>query len=138
MSQSQPRRPPILVAIPDEWRTVVCQIVEHYGFPVLLALSHHEAVQLASDTHLSGIIVVSDWVVPSADGADSGVVTIVKHRIPTMTLVRRSNDFRWFESAYERPLHEYFTIPFSADEVVACMHSTGMLTQEEIDERGSP
>jgi hypothetical protein len=47
-----PDRPPILVANPDEWRIVVCQIVAHYGCPVLLAQSHHEAVQLASTAHL--------------------------------------------------------------------------------------
>jgi len=138
MPQSQQQRPPILIAVPDTWRTIVCRIVEHYGFPVLVALSHHEAVQLAANTHLSGIFVISDWVVPSADGADPGVVSLAKHRIPTITLVRKSSDYRWFEVAYERPYHEYFTIPFSVEEVIAFMRGTGMLPEAEVKEKEPP
>jgi hypothetical protein len=138
MLQYQQQRRPILIAVPDSWRTIVCRIVEHYGFPVLVALSHHEAVQLAIATPLSGIFVISDWVVPNAEGTAPGVVTLVKHRIPTVTLVRPSGDYRWFDVAYERPLHEYFTIPFSVEEVVAFMRSTGMLTEEEMRDKERP
>jgi DNA-binding NtrC family response regulator len=116
----------------------VSRIVEHYGFPVLVALSHQEAVQFAANTHLSGIFVISDWVIPSADGVDLGVATLVKHRIPTITLVRKSSDFRWFEAAYERPQHEYFTIPFSVEEVISFMRGTGMLTEVELKEKAPP
>jgi len=50
--------------------------VQHFGFPMLLAQSHHEAVQLALTAELSGIIVISDWVVPSSDDIDPGIVTL--------------------------------------------------------------
>jgi len=76
MAQFQHLRPPILVAIPDAWHVVICQIVQHFGFPMLLAQSHHEAVQLALTAELSGIIVISDWVVPSSDDIDPGIVTL--------------------------------------------------------------
>jgi hypothetical protein len=138
MSESQQERLPILIAVPDSWRTIACGIVEHYGFPVLVALSHHEAAQLAVAAPLSGIFVISDWVVPNAEGTAPGVVSLVKHRIPTITLVRPSGNYRWVELCYERPHHEYFTIPFSVEEVVAFMHSTGMLTEEEMREREPP
>lgn len=131
-------RPPILVAVPDTWRTVVCQIIEYYGFPVLVALSHHEAAQLAASTHLSGIFVISDWVVSNAEGTAPGIVSLVKHRIPTVTLVRPSGDYRWFDLAYERPQHEYFTIPFCVEEVVASMRATGILTEEEMRTKEPP
>lgn len=138
MSNFQQERPPILIAIPDSWRTIVCRIVEYYGFPVLVALSHHEAAHLAVAAPLSGMFVISDWVVPHAEGTAPGVVSLVKQRIPTITFVRPSGDYRWFDLSYERPHHDYFTIPFSVEEVVACMRSTGMLTEEEVQQKEPP
>jgi len=127
MAQGTSQRAPILVAIPDEWRSLVCCFLEQKGFSVLSVSSWDDASAAIQSRQLSGIVVVSEWAMASEDGATAGLVEIVKGNIPTVTLVRKIQDYRWFDEVYSRPLHEYCTIPFGLEELWAFMQSSGIV-----------
>jgi DNA-binding NtrC family response regulator len=118
----QPARHIVLVAIPDEWRTQVQQILEQNGYSVVMATSKDEARIILSESQLNGAVIVSDWAM-THEGSGASLIQLTKGRIPTVWMIQKSTPRQWFEELYQPPLHEFCTVPFAADELLVRLNT---------------
>lgn len=116
-------KPLILVAISDDWGTLVSQFLEQHGFLVRLAISPNEARAVLENLDLSAAILLSDWALTNSKDETLGLMAIAKNKVPTVCLITRQTwseaRERWFEELFHPPYHEYCSVPVDSDELLA-------------------
>lgn len=127
MSYNSDPLAPILIAIPDEWQNMISEFLVREGYPVLTASSLNDARRLIQSRSLRGLITVSDWAMTSEDGKVVGLMEAARGKIPSVTLIRKTESYRWFDEVFEPPFHEYCTIPFGLDELLNFMRRANMI-----------
>ena len=123
---------PILVAVPIEWSSQVCEHLKQHGFPVIATHSQEETLAMASKPEdLRGMIIVSDWAMSTENNENSNIIKLVKGKIPTVTLItetsRQQSGYRYMEEIFFPPSHDYATVPFDLDELTVRMQHVGMI-----------
>ncbi len=117
---------PILLATADHWIEMLTQFFQDAGLAVLPAPSYAAARAAIETAPISGIVAAFEWAVDAAD--QIGIVSLVRNRIPTITLVQRGDGYgRMFDQIYHRPLHEYMVIPLDLEGLYARMEKAGMI-----------
>ena len=119
--------PPILIAIPDEWREEVRIFLEQKSVNVIEATTLEQTLEIVRSTLLNGLIVVSDWTLTDVNAKGECLIESVKDKIATVTLISTGGSYAWFERVYHPPNHEYCTIPFGLDELYSYMKRSGMV-----------
>ncbi len=116
----------VLVAIPDEWRIEVQQLLQQNGYSVVAAASEDEARVILQERRLNGAIIISDWAI-AHEGGKAGLLPLAKGRIPTVCLVTertwREARERWFGELFHPPMHEYCSMPTAADELLTRLNA---------------
>lgn len=110
----------ILVAVPGEERELLGQCLEQGGFSVLLVPSKDETLSAIQAEAFRAIVMISDWAM--ASGETDGLMSIVRGKIPTVSLITQTTweeaRDRWFEELYHPPLHEYCSVPVSMEQLL--------------------
>lgn len=122
---------PILVAIPNEWNSRVCDYLKYHGFSVVTTFSLDETIQVMQKHEgLRGIIIVSDWAMETQNDPRAGIIKLAKGKLPTITLItetsRQESGCRYMDEVFFPPGHEYVTVPFDLEELAASMRKVGM------------
>ncbi len=122
---------PILVAVPNEWSSLVCEYLEKQGFAVVATHSQEEtASMIRGAKDLRGIVIISDWAMENQNDPAVGIVRSVQGKIPTVTIItetsRQQSGYRYMDEVFFPPSHEYMTAPFDLDQLAACMRKVGM------------
>jgi hypothetical protein len=123
---------PILVAIPNEWGSQVCDYLKNHGFPVVATSSPDETRAMVEKSgDLRGIIIVSDWAIETQNDSNVGIIKLVQGKLPTVTLITETSmqesGYRYMDEVFFPPSHEYMTVPFDLDELAARMRKVGMV-----------
>jgi DNA-binding NtrC family response regulator len=118
----------VLVAVPDDWRTNVSNLLINQNLTVLEASSYETALSVTKSQKLSAIVIDIDWIM-SKEGLFTTLKETIDKNIPVLMLVHSRRNYDWFEKAYDPPLHDYAHIPFSLDQVAAFMRRMGLLTE---------
>jgi DNA-binding NtrC family response regulator len=112
----------VLVALADEWREELRQVLEQAGFFVLMADSKDEASSMIRMQCPSAVVMISDWALESGKGNADGLMELVKGKVPTVSLISprtwQDADARWFDYLYHPPLHEYCSVPVDRQEII--------------------
>jgi len=112
----------VLIALADEWREMLQQVLEQAGFSVLLADSKNEALSIIQMQSPSAVVMISDWALESDKGKADGLMESVKGKIPTVSLISQRTwqdaRYRWFDYLYHPPLHEYCSVPVGREELI--------------------
>jgi DNA-binding response OmpR family regulator len=112
----------VLIAIADEWREPLRQVLEQAGFFMLLADSKDEALSIIQMQNPSAVVMISDWALESSKGKADGLMESVKGKVPSVSLISRRTwqdaQNRWFDYLYHPPLHEYCSVPVDAEELI--------------------
>jgi CheY-like chemotaxis protein len=136
MAQDYATSLPILVAIPDDWRAMVCGYLKQYGLSVSEASTYESAVACVRHESVRGIIMTSEWAVPTAAGLTRGLFQESEKKIPAIVLVRRDESFhQYFDQYYTLFLpfnpslapDDYIRIPFSLEELLHGMRVVHMI-----------
>ena len=122
---------PILIAIPNEWSSQVCEHLKQLGFPVVATYSEEETLEvLEKQGEFRGIIIVSDWAMSTQDNDVNGIIKLIQGKIPTVTLItetsRQQSGYRYMDEVFFPPSHDYITTPFDLEELVARMRHVGI------------
>ncbi|MFN8435408.1 MAG: hypothetical protein U0V18_15390 [Anaerolineales bacterium] len=122
---------PILVAIPNEWSPFVCEHLEKLGFSVMATYSKDETLEvLQKQKEFECVIIVSDWAMSTQDNDTDGIISLVRGKIPTVTIItetsRHQSGYQYMKEVFFSPNHEYVTSPFGVDEVVMRMKNMGI------------
>jgi DNA-binding NtrC family response regulator len=118
----------VLVALADEWREMLKQVLEQAGFSVLLADSKHEALSIIQMQSPGAVVMISDWALESAEGKADGLMESLREKVPTVSLISQrtwhnAHD-RWFDYLYHPPLHEYCSLPTDREELIERLKKT--------------
>lgn len=124
----------VLVAIPDEWRVQVQQLLEQKGCTVVVAAAEDEARTLLQKGQLNGAIIISDWAM-AHDEDKVSLLQLARNKIPTVCLItentwRNARD-KWFEELFHPPLHEYCSTPVDADELLKRLNAVISKAEEQ-------
>jgi DNA-binding response OmpR family regulator len=118
----------VLIALADEWREMLQQVLEQAGFSVLLADSKAEALSIIQTQSPSAVVIISDWALESGEGKADGLMESVRGKTPTVSLIsqRTWQDARdrWFDYLYRPPLHEYCSVPVGREEIISRLEKT--------------
>jgi DNA-binding NtrC family response regulator len=118
----------VLVALADEWREILQQVLEQAGFFVLLADSKDEALSIIQMQSPSAVVMISDWALESDEGKADGLMESLKGKVPTVSLIsqRTWQDARdrWFNYLFHPPLHEYCSVPVGREELIVRLEKT--------------
>ncbi|HNT77838.1 MAG TPA: hypothetical protein PKH77_22725 [Anaerolineae bacterium] len=118
----------VLIALADEWRNTLKQVLEQVGFSVLLADSKDKALSIIQTQSPDAVVMTSDWALESDKGKADGLMESVKERIPTVSLIsqRTWQDARdrWFDYLYHPPLHEYCSVPVAGEQLIVRLEKT--------------
>jgi hypothetical protein len=118
---------PILVAIPDDWRTAVYRVVEQHTSLMLTATTHRDMVDFVHGQSLAGLITTAAWLLHPIHPTNGTFFESVRGRVPTITLIERTTQPPNFISVFAPPRHNWCTLPFAEEELVALMQQTGMI-----------
>lgn len=128
MTTSNQAPEPILIAIPDEWQGELTALLTQRGFSVIVATTQQEAVEIIENQAVRGVITVQSWGMDSEDGKTTGLIQIIKGKIPSVTLIKKSGNYRWFDEVFEPPMHEYCTVPVDLDGLLSFMRRAKMIS----------
>ena len=123
---------PILVAIPSELSSQVCDYLEQHGFPVVATHSLDETLAILQKLEsYRGIIIVSDWAMSVQDNNTDGIIKLIQGKIPTVTIItetsRQQSGYLYMDEVFFPPGHDYMIVPFDLDELAARMRQVGMI-----------
>lgn len=117
---------PILIAVPDDWRTELCDLLAEARYALVVATTYAEAQQLLETQPLSGVVLTSDWAMSNASDNTPGLMSVIKNVFPSVTLVKHDGGHRWFDEVFNPPLHEYCSVPFDEEELLNRVQLVGM------------
>jgi DNA-binding NtrC family response regulator len=122
MVQTTSAQATILIAVPDEWREELSQLLEREGFFVKLASSMEEALSFIRSQSPNAVVMISDWAMASDDEETDGLMKALIGKIPTVCLITPTTWHqarnRWFDELYRPPLHEYCSVPVGIDQLI--------------------
>ena len=128
MVQTTSAQATILIAVPDEWREELSQLLEREGLSVKLASSTEESLSIIRSQSPSAVVMISDWAMTSDDGKTDGLMKAVIGKIPTVSLITPTTWHqarnRWFDELYHPPLHEYCSLPAGIEQLLLRLRKT--------------
>ena len=110
---------------------MISKFLEQQGYSVLTASSQDKALQIIQSQSLRGLITVSDWAITSEDGKVAGLMAAARGKIPSVTLIRKTGNYRWIDEVFDPPFHEYCTIPFGLNELLDFMRRAKMIPSND-------
>jgi DNA-binding response OmpR family regulator len=126
----------ILVAIPDDWRAVVCSYLKQHGLLVKEASTYEQALTYIRLESVQGLVMTSEWAVPDAAMSIRGLLQESEKKVPAVILVRGGQGFYSYFDQYNAlflssdPSHapdDYIHIPFNLEELLQRMRIVHMI-----------